>query len=242
MLYSSIDNKKIKDIKKLHQKKYREQQHLFLVEGQHLVEEAYKAGYLETIIIEEGYESDIEKNNIYVTSRVMNYISELEHNQHIMGICKTIIPNDKFGDKILILDGIQDPGNLGTIIRSVVAFSFDTLVLSKNTVDLYNSKVLRASQGLIFNCNIVIDDIEKIIHNLKSEGYDIIGTKVDDGVDINNLKHNNSLALVMGNEGQGVSENVLNLCDSYAHIKMNECCESLNVGVATSIMLYELSK
>ena len=241
MLYSSIYNKKIKDIKKLYQKKYREENKLFLVEGEHLVEEAYKSGYLESIIIEDGYDFHIEKNNMYVSDKVMNYLSELDHNQHIMGICK-LLNNNNIGNKVLILDDIQDPGNLGTIIRSVVAFNFDTIILSKNTVDIYNSKVIRASQGLIFKTNIIIADLEDIILQLKSKKYNIIGTKVDNGVDIKDIPSSNSLALIMGNEGNGVSKNILNLCDSYAHIKMNKECESLNVGVATSIMLYELSK
>lgn len=241
MLYSSIDNKKIKDIKKLYQKKYREESKLFLVEGEHLVEEAYNSGYLESIIIEDGYDFHIEKNNIYVTDKVMNYLSELDHNQHIMGICK-ILNNNKIGSKVLILDDIQDPGNLGTIIRSVVAFNFDTIILSKNTVDIYNSKVIRASQGLIFKTNIITSDLKETILDLKSKNYSIIGTKVDNGIDIKDIPSTNSLALIMGNEGNGVSDDILDLCDCYAHIKMNDDCESLNVGVATSIMLYELSK
>lgn len=241
MLYSSIDNKKIKDIKKLYQKKYRDENKLFLVEGEHLVEEAYKCGYLESIIIEEGYDFHIEKNNMYVTGKVMNYLSELDHNQHIMGICK-LLSNNEIGSKVLILDDIQDPGNLGTIIRSVVAFNFDTIILSKNTVDIYNSKVIRASQGLIFKTNIIVADLKEAILDLKSKNYSIIGTKVDNGIDIKDIPSTNSLALIMGNEGNGVSDDILDLCDCYAHIKMNDDCESLNVGVATSIMLYELSK
>ena len=171
----------------------------------------------------------------------MNYLSELDHNQHIMSICK-LLNNNNIGNKVLILDDIQDPGNLGTIIRSVVAFNFDTIILSKNTVDIYNSKVIRASQGLIFKTNIIIADLEDIILKLKSKNYNIIGTKVDNGVDIKDIQSSNSFALIMGNEGNGVSKNILDLCDSYAHINMNKDCESLNVGVATSIMLYELSK
>lgn len=241
MLYSSIDNKKIKDIKKLNQKKYREQSKFFLVEGEHLVLEALKAGYLEYAIIEDGYDFNINHNNIYVTDKVMKFISELEHNQHIMGVCKMIDNNSKLGNKVLILDDIQDPGNLGTIIRSSVAFSFDTIVLSKNTVDLYNDKVIRATQGLLFNINILVCDIIDFIDGIKGE-YDIIGTRVDNGEDISKIEHKDKIALIMGNEGRGVSTEVLSLCNKYAHIKMNDKCESLNVGVATSIMLYELSK
>lgn len=158
-----------------------------------------------------------------------------------MGICYKL-KEKEFGNRILVLDGVQDPGNLGTIIRSAVAFNCDTLILSQNTVDVYNSKVIRASQGLIFNLNIIVKDIKDVINNLKNEDYDIIGTKVDDGIDIRNIKVPEKFVLVMGNEGQGVSDEVLDLCTSYAHIKMDDNCESLNVGVATSIMLYELSK
>lgn len=241
MLYSSIDNKKIKDIKKLTQKKYRDSQGLFLVEGEHLVIEAYKSGYLKNIILVEDTEFSLEKNNIYVTDRVMNYLTELDSHQKVMGICYKI-KEQEMGNRILALDGVQDPGNLGTIIRSAVAFDCDTLILSENTVDVYNSKVIRASQGLVFNLNIVIKDIKDAVNNLKNQGYDIIGTKVDDGIDIRDIKVPEKFVLIMGNEGQGVSADVLDLCTSYAHIKMNDNCESLNVGVATSIMLYELSK
>ena len=242
MLYTSIQNSRIKEIKKLNQKKYREETGLFLVEGQHLVEEAKKSGYLVNAIIEDGYSFDIDLDNIYVNDKVMNYLSDLDHNQHIMGVCKIIEPNYNFKNKVLILDNLQDPGNLGTIIRSAVAFSFDTIILSNDTVDVYNSKVVRASQGLIFNINIVICDIKKIIEKLKEENYQIIGTRVDDGVDIKNLVCREPFALIMGNEGSGVRKDILDMCDCYAHIKMNSLCESLNVGVATSIMLYELSK
>ena len=127
MVYSSIDNKKIKDIKKLNQKKYRDIEGLFLIEGEHLVLEAYKSGYLECVILEENTSFDADCETMYVTDKVLRYISELDSPQKIMGICKKIDPNT-IGNKVLILDGIQDPGNLGTIIRSVVAFSFDTII------------------------------------------------------------------------------------------------------------------
>ena len=241
MVYSSIDNKKIKDIKKLNQKKYRDIEGLFLIEGEHLVLEAYKSGYLECVILEENTSFDADCETMYVTDKVLRYISELDSPQKIMGICKKIDSNT-IGNKVLILDGVQDPGNLGTIIRSVVAFSFDTIILSNNTVDLYNSKVVRASQGLLFYTNILIKDIKNTIIELKNDGYSIIGTKVDGGVDIKDINTSDKFALVMGNEGNGVSSDVLDLCDTYAYITMDKRCESLNVGVATSILLYELSK
>lgn len=241
MLYTSIDNKKIKDIKKLNQKKYRDQMGLFLVEGEHLVLEAYKSGYLEYIILLEGHNIGIDKDNIYVTDKVMSYITELDNHQRVIGVCRKLDRKEIIGN-VLLLDGIQDPGNLGTIIRSCAAFSFDTIILSRETVDLYNSKVIRATQGLIFNSNIIIADIKEEINELKTKGYKIIGTKVDGGTLIEKIDVKTNVALIMGNEGNGVSDEVLDMCDMYAHIKMNEKCESLNVGVAASIMLYELSK
>ncbi len=240
MLYSSIDNPKIKDIKKLRQKKYRDQNNLFLVEGEHLVFEAYKNNYLETTIILDGNKFDIDKNNIYVTNKVMKYLSELDNFPTIMGVCKKI-NNQNIKNKVLVLDNIQDPGNLGTIIRSAVAFDFDTILLSLDTVDLYNSKVIRATQGLLFNINIITCDIVKKIEELKKLNYQIIGTKVDNGVNINKIDKKDKLVLIMGNEGSGMSEEVSALCDINAHIKMNPSCESLNVGVACSIMMYELN-
>lgn len=242
MLYSSIDNKKIKDTKKLNTKKYRDKTDLFLVEGEHLVLEAYKTGCLKELLLEKDklFPLDVETN--YLTNNVINYITELDTPQLVLGICKKKKSQEIKGDRILILDGIQDPGNLGTIIRSAVAFNIDTLILSNDTVDLYNSKVVRASQGLIFHLNIITMDLLEIIPKLKSEDYKIFGTKVTHGKSLKTIEKVKKFAIIMGNEGNGVKENILSLCDEYLYIDMNHRCESLNVGVATSIILYELDK
>ena len=153
MLYSSIDNKKIKQLKKLHLKKYRDKEKMFLVEGEHLIKEAYKSGYLKELFLEESCEYKINIPINYVSKNVMKYLSTLDTPSNMIGVCEK--KESKIcGDKILILDNIQDPGNLGTIIRSAVAFNFDTIILSNNSVDLYNPKVIRASQGMIFKIDI----------------------------------------------------------------------------------------
>lgn len=239
MLISSLDNQKIKDIKKLQTKKYREKTNLFLVEGEHLVLEAYKAGCLETLILKDSFEYNLDVNTISVTENVLKYISELDTPQPMMGVChKKEISNAK--GNIIILDNVQDPGNLGTIIRSAVAFNFDTIVLSNDSVDVYNSKVVRASQGLLFNVNIQIGDLTEIIPELKKDGYQIYGTKVTNGNDVKSIAKNSLFAIIMGNEGNGMSDTVSELCDSFVYINMNDKCESLNVGVAASILMYEL--
>ena len=241
MLYSSIENKKIKNIKKLYTKKYRDEYNEFLIEGEHLVLEAYKKGILKELILEEGVDFNLDIETSYITSSVLKYISELSNPSKIMGICKKIEEID-IGDKIVILDGVQDPGNLGTIIRSSVAFNIDTIILSKTCVDLYNSKVLRATQGMIFNINIIERDIEKIIPKLKEEKYKVYGTKVNGGKSLKNIEKTDKFAIIMGNEGNGVNPQILDMCSDYIYIDMNKSCESLNVGVATSIILYELDK
>ena len=241
MLYSSIENKKIKNIKKLNTKKYRDEVGKFLVEGQHLILEAYRNGVLEEIILEENTDIDIDIEKSYVTPSVLKYISELDNPSKYLGICKKIEKKD-IGNKVLILDEVQDPGNLGTIIRSSVAFNMDTIILSKNCVDVYNSKVLRATQGMIFNINIVEENLNEIIPKLKKDGYTVYGTKVNGGKSLKNVEKSEKFAIIMGNEGRGVNSSILELCSDYIYIDMNKNCESLNVGVATSIILYELDK
>ena len=241
MYIESVDNKKIKEINKLHDKKYREKSGLFLVEGLNLISCANKRGLLKTLILLEGTVLPIDVDTIIVSNKVMKKISRLDTPPSMMGICK--IPTDsKFGEKILILDGIQDPGNLGTIIRSAVAFNMDSIILSNTCVDLYNTKVLRATQGMIFDINILRRDLKMFIPLLKQGRYKIYGTDVSGGKNIRNIKLNSHFAIIMGNEGNGISEFSKSMCDEFLYIKMNENCESLNVGVATSIILYEISK
>lgn len=240
MIYTSTDNLKIKSIKKLYTKKYREEANLFIVEGEHLVEEANKNNMLEEVLILDGYDYEYPNKN-YVSLNVMKYISELDCAPSIIGVCKKLNERE-LGNRILVLDDIQDPGNLGTIIRSGVAFNVDTIVLSKNCVDMYNSKVIRATQGMIFSINIIERDLDLFIPELKSNGYKLYGTKVDNGKNIKEVEKNMKTCIIMGNEGKGVRKSILDMCDEYIYIGMNASCESLNVAVATSIILYELDK
>lgn len=241
MIYSSIDNKKIKYIKKLYTKKYRDEFNEFIIEGEHLVKEAYERGILKELMLEEGMDFKLNIETSYVTNNVLKYISELSNPSKIIGICSKL-KEKEIGDKIVILDGIQDPGNLGTIIRSSVAFNVDTIVLGNDCVDVYNSKVLRATQGMIFNVNIIERDLIEFIPKLKDKQYKIYGTKVNGGKSIKNIEKNDRFAIIMGNEGNGVKPEILDMCSDYIYIDMNNKCESLNVGVATSIILYELDK
>lgn len=243
MVYTSTENKLIKDLKKLNTKKYRDESKMFLVEGEHLVLEAYKKGALKKLIALEDvdFDIDIDIETIYVSDNVMKYLSELDNPCNMIGVCEKLSEKN-LGRKILILDDIQDPGNLGTIIRSAVAFNVDTIVLSDNTVDLYNSKVIRASQGMLFNINIIKRNLLEFIPALKTQEYKIYATRVNGGKSLKNIEIGEKFAIIMGNEGNGVSEEILKYADQYLYIEMNNNCESLNVAIATSIILYELNK
>lgn len=238
-MIESVDNSRIKDIRKLKEKKYRDQYKLFLVEGEHLVLEAYKAGVLKSVIFS-GRDIDLDVEKIEVSEKVMNTISDI--NTNIVGVCEIVDNKINLDSNVIILDGVQDPGNLGTIIRSAVAFNVKNIVLSKTSVDLYNTKVLRGCQGMNFHLNIIRDDILDIIDDLKDNNYTVYGTDVVNGIDIKDVKKTGKYAIIMGNEGNGISGEVKDVVDKNIYIKMNKNCESLNVGVSASIILYELSK
>ena len=239
MIITSLENKEIKRITKLKSKKYRDELQEFIVEGEHLVEESYKNKVLKKIILLENTDIDIDVEKIYVNHDIMKKISNLDSPPKVIGICK-LLKEKEIGDRVLILDGIQDPGNLGTIIRSAVAFNIDTIILSNDTVDMYNSKVIRSTQGMLFYINIIRTDLMEVLPELKKNNYTIYTTNVTNGIDIKKCEKQNKFALIVGNEGNGVSKKVSDYADYTIYIKTNNNVESLNVAVATSILLYEL--
>ena len=239
MVITSLDNSKVKEVVKLQSKKYRDLTNCFVVETEHLVEEVEKAGIVKDLfLVGEGTDNDIN----FVTPEVMKKMSTMESASNVLAVCEKSNSKEIIGSKILLLDGIQDPGNLGTIIRSSVAFGVDTIVLSSDTVDLYNPKVIRASEGMFCHINIITMDLVEAIDIIKSNGIKVYGTNVVNGEDVSSIIDKSSYALVMGNEGNGVRENIQKLCDKNIYIPMEKACESLNVGVACSIILYELRR
>ena len=152
MLITSLNNDKVKDLVKLKDKKYRDSNNLFFVEGYDLVIEAYKNNCIKELYVLDGVDCELDMSITYVSHDVMKKISDMESISEYYAVCQKK-EDSIIGNKIIILDGIQDPGNLGTVIRSAVAFDFDTVVISKNTVDLYNPKVIRSTKGMLFNKN-----------------------------------------------------------------------------------------
>ena len=247
MVITSLENDRIKNLVKLQKKKYRDETNTYIVEGYHLVEEAYKANFVIEIFALEGNDVSFDVPITFVSNDVMKKISTMDTPPNIVALCKKgqyAMDAEASLNKLLLLDEIQDPGNLGTIIRSSVAFGIDMIILSENTVDLYNPKVLRATQGMYCHIPIVSVDASKAITFLKSKKYHIYGTNVNNGVDARTLskEEKEKFCLIVGNEGNGVSKEIQAMCDKNLYIPMRKEVESLNVGVACSILLYELER
>lgn len=239
-MIESKENKKIKYIKRLRENKFMKEEKKFVVEGEHLVKEAYSAGILlETFSVKEVSYGVL--NNL-ITNNIMANISTLKSKPDVIAICKFMDENEKLGDKIIILDNVQDPGNIGTIIRSARAFNINNVVLGLNCANKYNDKLIRASEGMIFKQSVLIKELKYFITYLKGLGYDVYGTDVSDGIDIRKVSKKRKIALVMGNEGSGVSSDVKALLDKNVYIKTSSDCESLNVAAAASILMYEVAK
>ena len=237
MVITSVNNDYIKEVNKLHQKKYRDESKTFIVEGDHLIGEAYKRGYLKEIItLENNLIKYDDIKIVYVTKEVMDKISEQVSSTNIIGIC-SYIENNNINNNVIMLDGLQDPGNLGTIIRSAVAFNYD-VILGDNTVDIYNSKVLRSTEGMIFNVNFIKSNLLDFIN--KHSEYKYYIADMNKGINIKKINDISKHGIIVGNEGNGISDEIRNMDLDYVYIRQNNKCESLNVGVAASIIMHEL--
>ncbi len=237
-MIESLNNEKIKYYTKLNDKKYRKSEKLFIAAGEHLVIEALKKNIVKEILLLNG-EENVYGDVTYVTSDILKKVSDLTNYPKVLAIC--YIKDDlKIEGNVVALDNIKDPGNLGTIIRSAVAFNYDTILLSEECVDVYNSKVVRATEGMLFNVNIVTCDLFSTLLKLKESGYKIYGTDVVNGE--SPAYESNKHVLIIGSEARGMSNSIREICDKNLYIKMNDKCESLNAGVSASILMYELGE
>lgn len=241
MKIESLQNSRVKEWCKLKEKKYRDQFNCFLIEGTHLLKEALKMNLVKEII---ALDTTFEQQDIphyEVTPEILKKISNQVSSTNVIAVCekKKI---EKIKGNVCLLDDIQDPGNLGTIIRSAVAFNINTLILSNATVDLYNEKVIRSSEGMIFHCNIIKQDLNEACKMLEKEKYKIYGTDVVDGKKLQDITFSQKNAIIIGNEGKGMHEQLKEYCQEKIYIPMTSSCESLNAGVSASIIFYEMQK
>ena len=253
MVITSKDNEFIKNIKKLKDKKYRDERNEFIVEGIKMVGEAIKeeANIKNIIICDDCYNNceipselkyEIAKRKIiYVSQKVFDSITDVTNPQGILAVVEKNKVNDidYKQDFFLILDDIQDPGNIGTILRTADSINLNQIIVSSKTADAFNPKVVRSTMGAIFRINVIVcDDLSGVISQLKKHKVKIAATDLKTDKSIYDVDYKKT-AVIIGNEANGVSEKLLERADVKIKIPMTGKTESLNAAVATGIILYE---
>ncbi len=236
-MIDSVNNEKVKYFKRLRDKKYILDEKKYIVESEHLVEEAYKSGLLLEVITSKS-DTNYDVKTTLVSEKVLKSISLLPSAPNIMGVVKYKEGNEIVGNKIVLLDNVQDPGNVGTIIRSALAFNVDTVILSNDSVNLFNDKMIRSSEGTIFKMNVIKMDLRSAIEKIHLLGIKVYYADMNGTIDLDNAKIND-YALVLGSEGKGISDYIKELSDESINIPMNNLCESLNVSVTGGIIMYK---
>ena len=250
---TSKDNETIKEIKKLKEKKYRDQMGQFIIEGIKIVKEAIeeKAKIKKIVVCEDCInDGTIDQSLMYeiarfdcigVTEKVFKSLTDVTTPQGILAVIEKN-KNEQISyneDIIVVLDGIQDPGNLGTILRTVDSINLKQIILSENTADPYNPKVVRSTMGAIFRVNIIESkNILETLKDIKKNKFKVMATSLDTEESIYTVNYEKKV-IIIGNEANGVSKEVLDLADEKIKIPMLGKTESLNAAVATGIVLYE---
>ena len=255
MTITSKDNETIKHIKKLKEKKYRDEYNEFIIEGIKMIEEALEEkARIKTIIMCDDCKNqgnipselmyEIAKIDcIYVSEKIFNTITDVINPQGIMAILEkpkndeNVIEYNNFN--YLILDNIQDPGNMGTILRTADSLGIKQIIVSKGSADIYNLKVVRSTMGAIFRIKVIeSENLVKTIKDMKKHKINIYATDLRTDKSIYDVDYTKS-AIVIGNEANGVSESILKEATQRIKIPMIGKTESLNAAVAASIILYE---
>ena len=255
MTITSKDNEIIKHIKKLKEKKYRDQYNEFIIEGTKMIEEALeeKAKIKSIIICDDcknqgAIPSDLmyeiaKLDCIYVSEKVFNTITDVINPQGIMAVLEKPVSSENVIDYnneiFLILDNIQDPGNMGTILRTADSLNIKQIIVSKGSADVYNLKVVRSTMGAIFRVKVIeTENLVKTIKEIKKHKITVYATDLRTDKSIYDIDYNKS-AIIIGNEANGVSEDVLKEASERIKIPILGKTESLNAAVATSVILYE---
>lgn len=238
-----LTNLDIKLIKKLKNKKYRRSEGLFLVEGNKLCEEALNSRYIikYTLTSNEFKYNDFP-NVCIVDSKILESISTVETAQDIICVCEIPTNTNSFPlGNSLILDGLQDPGNVGTLIRSAIAFNFEDIYFI-DCPDIYSEKIVRASMGAIFKIKPHIISRDELIANKKNI-CDILLSAILNGKDLSEIHLiSKRIGVIIGNEGNGVSKQLIDACDKTITLPMSGKIESLNASIAGSIIMFEIFK
>lgn len=230
----SRQNQNIKDLIKLSNPKFSKEKKLFKIEGFHAFEMAKESGGLVSVFVTKEIK-DLDVPQYLVSESIMESVSSSKSPQGIISVCKFLQPKSIESSKVLLLDNVSDPGNLGTILRTALAFGYNDVIL-KGGCSQYNEKVLQSTQGAIFKLNILNDfDVKSL------KGYEILATEINGSVDLSTISGISKHVLVLGNEAHGVSKEILDIATKRIRIDIKNI-ESLNVAVAGAIAMYQLSK
>lgn len=250
---NSKQNKRIKQWRKLLTVKGRNQQSAYLIEGFHLIQEAvlHHQSIMDWVMTPDYYNrlkaeaSPIlpsEAKITFVTEEIAHFLSATEQPQGIFAVVS--LPRNEAawtatGHRYLLIDAVQDPGNLGTMIRTADAAGYDGVIIGEGTVDLYNDKVLRATQGSLWHLEVVRMNLKIAIQRLQNQGIPVLVTALHaDAQSYREVKQTEQIALVVGNEGQGVAQEWIEMADRQVYIPMPGQAESLNVAIAAGILLF----
>ena len=250
-IIKSPSNRIVKHIKSLHIKKNREKYVEFIASGLRLVQEASDAEvsfFVFSDVVARDVKQSIKELDSFqaakyfvVSDNIFKTLCDTENPQGIMAVVKIPKSHEISGSKFIILDNLQDPGNVGTIIRTANAFGLDGVILSDDCVDVYNPKVVRSSMGSIFHIPIYRDvNIEECIVSLKNTGCHVYAAHLDGEPIGEKSSLQGKSALIVGNEANGIRESVTQLVDALVKIPMPGTAESLNASVAAAILMYEM--
>jgi len=236
---SSLKNEIIKYAYKLKDASFSKKENKLLIESEHLIE--MSSEYLLEVFVLKPIKLDNKITQYIVSKEIMEKLSSGKSPAKVIGIVKSMVkPINKDSQILVFLDNLQDPGNVGTILRSALAFGFKDIVLSDDSASIFNSKVIQASQGSIFKLNISIEN-KNIVKQLKEGGFTVVSTSLGENtININDfIQLPPKMVLILGNEGNGISEDLLKISDSRIYIPI-ENIDSLNVGVAAGIVFYKI--
>ncbi|MBQ2658832.1 MAG: RNA methyltransferase [Erysipelotrichaceae bacterium] len=233
-MITSLDNKTVKELTKLHQKKYRSGS--FLLCDPDMIKTAKEHGYLKQLV----YVGEIPfefRNSLEVSQEVLNKISKRDGLSHV-GVSSMIEEKDDYGNRVMILDHLQDPLNIGRIMEEAQLFGFDSLILSEECADIYNEKCIDNCKGGIYTLNICHKDLLEEVKKLKQKGYAVYATGLQDNTrELHEVESTEKMAFILGNEGSGVSKQLMEEADGVMKIDMRNI-DSLNVGMASAIIMY----
>lgn len=233
----SRQNERIKEVVKLQQASHKETKQQFIVEGFHLLEMALNANAVKEVYTLKEISNLSNKIPQYiVTSEIMEKISTNKSPQGVLAICSMKKAEPISSNKVLYLDDVGDPGNMGTLLRTALAFGYNDIIISNHSCSIYNEKAIQASQGALFKLNIIKGD-SSLLKALK--GYEILATEIKGSLDLKSINAPQKFVLVLGNEARGVSDEILKIADKRIRIDIKDI-ESLNVAIAGAICMYSL--